>query len=97
MITNIEDFNAKLNLVLQVTEQLLTGTPDPDMGRVHKQLLAMADWIKGEPDPAYAAKLTMGRILAYSFTPAPNKELANWVEGCLELWAYFKKWSNGNG
>lgn len=63
---------------IQATEDFLKQAEDPVMRDILNQLRAMK--------AGHKAQYTIGRIIAYQFTPAPNAEIQDWAEKVLEAW-----------
>lgn len=69
----------KLEQAIQATAKFLAMSEDPAMKEIHTQLLLLKN--------GHKANISIGRIIAYNYTPAPNLELQEWADLVLQAWS----------
>jgi len=69
---------SSLEQAIALTGQFLAISEDPAMKEVHNQLLLLKN--------GHQANISIGRIIAYNYTPAPNEELQDWADLVLKAW-----------
>lgn len=69
---------SSLEQAIELTGKFLAISEDPGMKEVHNQLLLLKN--------GHQANISIGRIIAYNYTPAPNEELQDWADLVLKAW-----------
>lgn len=67
-----------LDEAIQKTDELLGKSSDPAMLEVRKQLLRLKS--------GQETQTSIGRIVAYNYTPAPTAEIQQWADLVLKAW-----------
>ena len=76
------EMTSSLEQAIALTEKFLAISPDPAMKEVHAQLLLLRN--------GHQANTSIGRIVTYNYTPAPNAELQDWADLVLKAWSESK-------
>jgi len=94
----LQEFKELADLALRATQKLLKVSRDPAMIDIKDQLKTVLSSIeRKQASSKLAEDLTMGRIIVYSYMPAPTADIERWGKLILLVSHTYKKWSENNG